>query len=65
MPIYLAWQKRGQALFNHLALINWEEATLSGAGQAERVPIADASDELFSVFGVHPALGRDFLHGST
>jgi predicted permease len=61
-PIFLAWQKRGDSLFDHLALLaGWGDATLSGKGESERVPLAGASSELFSVLGVHPAIGRDFL----
>src|SRR6266700_845820 len=61
-PIYLAWQKRGEGFFDHLALLAWwGDATLPGGGESERVPIAGASTGVFSVLGVQPALGRDFL----
>ena len=65
-PIYLAWQKRGEGLFDHLALLAWwGDATLAGAGESERVPIVGVSAGVFSVLGVHPALGRDFLPGES
>jgi hypothetical protein len=65
-PIYLAWQKRGEGLFDHLALLAWwGDATLTRAGEAERVPIAGASAGVFPVLGVRPALGRDFLPEET
>jgi len=61
-PIYLAWQKRAEGFFEHFALLAfWGDATISGAGESERVPIAGASTGVFSVLGVPPALGRDFL----
>jgi predicted permease len=60
IPIFLAWKKQ-QGLFDHLALLAWRgEATLSGEGEPEQIPSAGASTELFSLLGVHPALGRDF-----
>jgi predicted permease len=61
MPIFLAWQKQGAELFEHLALVGWRgSSTLTGRGEPERIPTAGASTELFSVLKVHPALGRDF-----
>ena len=39
-PIYLAWQKRGEGFFEHLGLLAWwGDATLTGGGESERVPI--------------------------
>jgi len=61
MPIFLAWQREGAALFDHLALVAWRgSSTLTGRGEPERIPSAGASTELFSLLSVHPALGRDF-----
>jgi predicted permease len=60
IPIFLAWQKQ-QGLFDHLALLAWPgERTLSSEGEPEQIPSAGASTELFTLLGVHPALGRDF-----
>ena len=60
MPIYLGWQQQ-EGLFEHLALLGWRTpSTLTGHGEAVRIPSAAASTELFAVFGVHPALGREF-----
>ena len=61
LPIYLAWQKK-QRLFDRLALVAWRgDSTLPGGAEPEEVPSAGATTELFSLLGVHPALGRDFL----
>jgi hypothetical protein len=61
-PIYIAWKERGKGFFEHLALLAWwGDATFTGAGESERVPIVGASTGVFSVLGVHPTLGRDFL----
>jgi putative ABC transport system permease protein len=61
-PIYIAWEKTGNVFFDHLALLAWwGDATLTGVGESERIPIAGASSGVFSVLGVQPALGRDFL----
>ncbi|HEV2350415.1 MAG TPA: ABC transporter permease [Terriglobia bacterium] len=61
-PIYLAWEKRKSGLFENLALAAWwDEATIASTGEPERVPMAGASPELFSVLGMEPALGRGFL----
>src|SRR5215831_7718342 len=38
-PIYLAWQKEKERLFDRLALLAWwPDATLTGRSQTERVP---------------------------
>src|SRR3984893_5865709 len=61
MPIFLGWQKQGEGLFDHLALVEWtRSSTLTGRGEPERIPTAGASTELFSVLSVQPALGRQF-----
>jgi putative ABC transport system permease protein len=61
-PIYAAWEKTGEAFFDHMALVAWwGDATLTGVGESERIPIAGASSGVFSVLGVQPALGRDFV----
>jgi putative ABC transport system permease protein len=60
MPIFLGWREQ-QGLFDHLALLGWRgPSTLTGRGEAVRIPTAAASTELFAVLGVHPALGREF-----
>jgi putative ABC transport system permease protein len=60
MPIFLGWREQ-QGLFDHLALLGGHSpTTLTGRGEAVRIPSAAASTELFSVLGVHPALGREF-----
>jgi predicted permease len=61
-PIYLAWAKEREKLFDRFALVAWwHDAVLTGRGEPERVPAKGASTELFSLLGVQPALGRNFL----
>ena len=61
LPIYLAWQKQSEPLFEQLALIGWKgSSTLTGRGEPERIPAAGASAELFALLKVHPVIGRDF-----
>lgn len=61
MPIFIAWQKQN-TFFEHLALVGWRaSATLTGSGTPETIPSSGASAEFFSVLGLHPAMGRDFL----
>ena len=65
-PIYLAWQKRAEGLFDNLALLAfWGDATLARVGESERIPTAGAANGVFSALGVRPALGRDFLPEET
>ena len=65
-PIYLEWQKRKEGVFDRLALMAWwPDSTLTGTGEPERIRIAGASSELFSVLGIHPDLGREFLPAET
>lgn len=61
MPIYLAWQKQRE-IFDHLALVGGSGTSfLSADAGPEAVLTAGATPGLFSVLGVHPALGRGFL----
>ena len=52
---------RGLDSFEGLAAWDVTDANLSGAGRAERAPVARATASLFSVLGVRPAAGRLFL----
>src|SRR5580704_7979244 len=61
LPIYLAWQQNRQDKFEALGLLGLgSNVTLSGKGDPERISYLGATSELFSVFGVHPAMGRTF-----
>jgi putative ABC transport system permease protein len=60
MPIYLAWQPQA-GIFDHLALVHWRlDASLTGAGEPERIPSALISPEFLPAIGVQPAIGRNF-----
>ena len=60
LPMFIAWRKQ-QGLFDQLALFQWTgPATLTGAGEAERIGTAGASVGFFSALGVEPVVGRDF-----
>jgi putative ABC transport system permease protein len=65
---YLEYQRHVQA-FEQIATFNERSATLTGAGEAARLPTADVTSSFFSVLEVNPAMGRAFLpeeerHGS-
>lgn len=57
---YLEYEKHNQA-FQQIATFNEDSATLTGAGEAERVPTAMVTSSFFSVLEVNPAMGRAFL----
>jgi putative ABC transport system permease protein len=65
---YLEYQRHVQA-FEQIATFNEDSITLTGAGEAARLPTADVTSSFFSVLEVNPAMGRAFLpaeekHGS-
>ena len=65
---YLEYQRHVQA-FEQIATFNEDSITLTGAGEAARLPTADVTSSFFSVLAVNPAMGRAFLpaeekHGS-
>jgi putative ABC transport system permease protein len=65
---YLEYQRHVQA-FEQIATFNEDSATLTGAGEAARLPTADVTSSFFSVLEVDPAMGRVFVpaeekHGS-
>ncbi len=62
LPIYLAWQKQAEGFFDRIALLAWwGDATVSVAGDSERVSVAGTSSGILSILGVRPSLGRNFL----
>jgi predicted permease len=65
---YLEYQQHVQT-FEQIATFNDDSITLTGAGDAVRLPTADVTSSFFSVLEVNPAMGRAFLpaeekHGS-
>ncbi len=52
--------RAGNSSLRALAAHNGGTRTLSGIGPADRIAIAEVTEEFFSVLGVRPALGRDF-----
>ena len=48
-------------LFDGVATVGEDFTTLTGVGEAVRLPVADVTASFFSVLGVHPFLGRAFL----
>jgi predicted permease len=59
---YLAYRQHNQA-FEQIATFNEDSATLTGAGDAARVPTATVTSSFFPVLQVNPAIGRAFLPG--
>src|SRR5580658_4838242 len=57
---YLAYQRHNRS-FEQIATFNEDSATLTGAGDAERLPIAMVTSSFFPVLQVNPAIGRVFL----
>jgi predicted permease len=57
---YLEYEKHNQA-FRQIATFNEDSATLTGAGDASRVPTAMVTSSFFPVLQVNPAMGRTFL----
>lgn len=53
------WQKNARS-FDELILLSGRTFTLTGAGDAQRIPGARVSSNVFEVLGVKPQLGRSF-----
>ena len=68
MPVlpsdYLEWRKQA-TVFDQFAASQAIEVNVTGGAEAERVPAARASANLFPLLGVRPALGRGFLASDT
>lgn len=52
--------RHGTRAFESIATFSSGQATLTGAGDATRLTVANVSPEFFTVLGVGPALGRPF-----
>jgi putative ABC transport system permease protein len=59
-PTFLDWQRQ-QHTFSALSAISKDALTLTGSGEPIRLQAADVSAGFFSVMGIRPELGRDFL----
>lgn len=46
--------------FEGLAGFNWQDSNLTGVGEPEHLSGKRISSNFFSVFGIHPVLGRNF-----
>jgi predicted permease len=57
---YLEFQRQHQA-FEHMTTFGQNSVTLTGAGDAVRVPAAMITSSFFPVLRVNPAMGRAFL----
>src|SRR5258706_7985863 len=57
---FLDYQAQNQS-FQQIATIRRLSFNLTGQGAAERIPGMVATPNVFSLLGVHPILGRDFL----
>jgi predicted permease len=57
---FRAWQKNARS-FDQLILLSGNTFTLTGTGDAQRIPGARVSWNIFSTLGVRPQLGRTFL----
>ena len=63
-PNYFAWRKQTRVFSTMAAADEYRTGSLSGKGQQpEAIAYAAVSPNYFSVFGVSPARGRDFLAG--
>ena len=56
------WQKRSRSFEKMAAYVPFQQTTsLTGEGEPVEAPINFATRDFFSILGVHPILGRDFL----
>jgi putative ABC transport system permease protein len=61
-PDFLDWRKQAKS-FSGMAAASFEDFTLTGGAQAERVPGGRVSADYFQVLGVAPLRGRAFEPG--
>lgn len=60
--IWVRWRELN-SVFTDIGAATGANFTLTGAGNAQRVPAARISSNFFSVLGIRPILGRDFAPG--
>jgi putative ABC transport system permease protein len=58
------WQRMSRS-FAAMGLYSTFSMTLTGAGDASRVDVANVTPGMFAVFGVAPAIGRAITHSDT
>src|SRR6476660_943865 len=58
-PNFTDWRSQNH-VFEKIGVYNRNSYNLTGAGDAERIPTAQVSADLFSVLGVNAAVGRVF-----
>lgn len=61
-PDFLDWRRQANS-YSGMAAASFDSFTLSGSGEAERVPGGQVSANYFQVLGVAPIRGRDFAPG--
>src|SRR5215218_7796287 len=59
---FAAYREQNRS-FESVALYTNTAINLTGAGEPERLPVANVSADFFKVFGVNPLLGRTFVEG--
>ena len=59
-PNFLDWQAGSRDVFQHFGVFNWNNWTLTGAGEPVQLPGALASWEVFAALKVSPQLGRAY-----
>ena len=60
---FLDWRAQNRT-FDDMAVFTWcEPSNVSGAGAPEEVPLIETQANFFSVLGVAPQLGREFVAG--
>lgn len=57
---FLEWRKQSKS-FDQLAALDSRRLTLTGSGEPEQIGAAYVSANCFSMLGVQPSLGRNFL----
>jgi hypothetical protein len=56
-------QRQYSEIFSHVASVGPGESTITGVSQPEPLSSVMVSPDYFSILGVQPVLGRDFLSG--
>ena len=60
-PNFIDWRNQNH-VFEHVGVFNRNSYNLTGAGEAERIPTAQVSADLFSALRVNAAIGRLFTN---
>jgi putative ABC transport system permease protein len=56
---YLDWEKQATS-FERIAAYDWDDMSLTGRGQPEKVQVIGVTADFFAAVGGHPAKGRTF-----